>query len=170
MDYDVESLVLKVYNHFSISAKRVAQLKEIFDFVDIEWSQLLRHVPTRWLSLFPAINRLLKNWPAVKAYFQSIGKEETPAVIWRFIGDESGEAADKDTPSVPVLYLYFLQNCLPVFQTAIQTLERTNLVAVEIYEILSTVRNKLLQRKADNFFGFAVAQALKKLPDQQGKC
>ena len=84
-----------------------------------EWAQLLRHVLTRWLSLLPAIDRLLKNWPAVKAYFQSIGKEETPAIIiWRFIGDESDEAADKDTPSVPVLYLYFLQNGLPVFQTA----------------------------------------------------
>lgn len=169
MDYDVESLVLKVYNHFSISAKRAAQLKEMFNFVDIEWSQLLRHVPTRWLSLFPAIDRLLKNWPAVKAYFQTMGKEETPAIIWRFIGDESGEASDEDTPSVPVLYLYFLQNCLPVFQTAILSLERSNLVAVEVFDILSAVRDKLLKRQADKFFGFHVGKAMKKLPAQQSK-
>lgn len=51
---------------------------------------------------FPAIDRLLKNWPAAKAYFQSIGKEEAPAIIWRFIGDESIEAADNDIPSVPI--------------------------------------------------------------------
>jgi hypothetical protein len=153
MDYDVESLILKVYNHFSISAKRVAQLKEMFDFVDIEWAQLLRHVPTRWLSLFPAIDRLLKNWPAVKAYFQTIGKEETPPIIWRFIGDENGEAEDESTPSLPVLYMYFLQNCLPVFQTAILALERTNIVAVEVFEIVSTVREKLLKRQAGKVFG-----------------
>lgn len=64
----------------------------------------------------------------------SIRKEEAPAIIWPLIGDESGQAADDDTPSVPVLYLYFLQNCfLPVFQTAILALECTNLVAIEVF-------------------------------------
>lgn len=141
----------------------------MFDYVDIEWAQLLCHVPTRWLSLFPAIDRLLKNWPAVKAYFQSIRKEETSAIIWRFIDDESGDTADEDTPSVPVLYLNFLGNCLPLFQTAILKLECTNVVAVEISEIVSMVRNKLLRRVADKCFDCTVGKAMKKLPVLQGK-
>jgi len=170
LHFDVESLILKVYNSFSISAKRVSTLKEMFDFVDIEWSELLRHVPTRWLSLFPAIDRLLKNWPAVKAYFQSIGKEETPKVIWNFISDESGEAVEDDTKTcVPFLYLNFLHNCLPVFQNAILKLERDDLIAVEVYEIMVSVRDKLEQRQADHFFGFEVGKAIKKMPAQQAR-
>ena len=81
LSIDVESFVLKVYNHFSSSAKRTAVLKEFFSFVDLEWQPLFRHVPTRWLTLFPAIDRLLQCWPALKSYFLSLGQEKTPKAI-----------------------------------------------------------------------------------------
>ena len=52
---DIESLVLRVYGHFSVSAKRRAELQDFCNFVDCEFSEILRHVSTRWLSLRPAI-------------------------------------------------------------------------------------------------------------------
>ena len=70
-----------------------------------------------------------KNWPAIKAHFQSIGKKEITAIIWCLIGYENGEVAGNDMPSIPLLHLYFLKNCLPIL-----TLECVNLVAVELFK------------------------------------
>ena len=91
---DIEILVIRVYNHFSSHAKRTLALKEMFEFVDLEWSQLLRHVPTRWLSLEPAVRRLEANWAAVYSYFQSI--DDCPVAIQRLMKvdrDGAGEQA-----------------------------------------------------------------------------
>lgn len=67
---------------------------------------LFRHVPTRWMSLLPAIEEMLKCWPAIKSYFQSMGQEERPSLIWKYIEDVSG---DKDYSKTEV-YMLFLQN------------------------------------------------------------
>ena len=69
--FDLESFVIKCYNSFSSSAKKSDDLLEFYQFLNIEYRELLRHVPTRWLSLMPAIDRLLLCWPALKSYFAS---------------------------------------------------------------------------------------------------
>jgi hypothetical protein len=69
LEIDIESIVLKVYNYFSIYTVRVESLKQFCEFVDIEYEQLLYHSKTRWLSLFPAIERLIKMFPALKSFF-----------------------------------------------------------------------------------------------------
>lgn len=56
---DIETVITSVYSHFSVSANRRIQLINFFEFVDVEYHELLRHVPTRWLSLGSAIDRLL---------------------------------------------------------------------------------------------------------------
>ena len=42
----------------------------------------LRHVPARWLSLLPAISRLLLCWPALKSYFIWQGEDNVAGIIW----------------------------------------------------------------------------------------
>ena len=73
----MESFVIKTYNSFASSAKKSEVLRDFCNFLDMEYKELLRHVPTRWLSLLPAINRLLLCWPALKSYFISQGEDNT---------------------------------------------------------------------------------------------
>lgn len=73
---DVENVVLKIYGHFSMSAKRRESLKEFCHvFCDVEFREIPRHVSTRWLSLNPAISRLMQTWTALRSYFISLGEE-----------------------------------------------------------------------------------------------
>ncbi|GFV50807.1 uncharacterized protein TNCV_4237621 [Trichonephila clavipes] len=59
MPVDVENIVMKVFAEFSCSAKKREDLKECFDFFESEYREVIRHVPTRWLSLFKTLDRML---------------------------------------------------------------------------------------------------------------
>lgn len=45
-------------------------LNEFFYFIQMEGDSFLKYVPTRWLSLLPAIEKMLKCWPAIKSNFK----------------------------------------------------------------------------------------------------
>uniref|UniRef100_H3A1Q2 DUF4371 domain-containing protein n=1 Tax=Latimeria chalumnae TaxID=7897 RepID=H3A1Q2_LATCH len=85
LSFDTERLILKVYSKFSSSTKKTESLSSFSDFVEIEYKKLLRHVPTRWLFLLPAIEQVLQCWPALKAYFISEGEEEADKALSRCI-------------------------------------------------------------------------------------
>ncbi|XP_058409245.1 uncharacterized protein LOC131412973 [Diceros bicornis minor] len=161
---DIEAFIMKIFGYFSISSKHTEVLNEIFDFVEMEGDTLLRHMPTRWLSLLPAIEKMLKCWPTIKSYFQSVGKEECPSLIWKYIEDENGEKAYSTTE----IYMLFLQNCLMVFEEAIRSLEKDKLSAPELFDIMCKLRQKLIQRKNDSFFGKKTALELKKTSPEKG--
>lgn len=55
LDFDLETSVLKIYAHFFVSASRREDLKEFVLYAELEWQELVKHCPTRWLSIGPAI-------------------------------------------------------------------------------------------------------------------
>lgn len=78
LQVDIDSIMFKIYKHFSIYTVRTETLKEFCDYADVDFKVILSHSKTRWLSLFPVIERVLKMYQPLKSYFLSI---ESPPVI-----------------------------------------------------------------------------------------
>ena len=60
----VESL-LKIYKFFDICTVRVTELKQFCDFVDIEYQRISQHGNARFLSLLPALQRILEMFKGI---------------------------------------------------------------------------------------------------------
>lgn len=86
---------MKIYNYFSIFTVRTEILKDFCQECDVEYSKLLYHSKTRWLSLYPAIERLLILFEPLKNYFLSL--ENPPKVL-------------KKTISVKLFYLQYTRS------------------------------------------------------------
>jgi hypothetical protein len=63
---DVKAIMNKIFQYFHTYMKRVKEMKEFCDFVDVEYKQILGNVKTRWLSLQPAITTVISMFPALK--------------------------------------------------------------------------------------------------------
>ena len=152
--FDVESFVIKTYNSFSSSAKKSEALRDFCDFVDVEYKELLRHVPTRWLSLLPAIYRLLLCWPALKSYFISQEEDNVADIIWR------GFSCEESLSILPHCILNFVHNVLSIFEKAIKRLESNATTATELHGMMVNVGEMLQQRRADKFYGSNATELL----------
>jgi hypothetical protein len=67
----VEAIVNNIFQYFHIYTASVEELKEFCDFIDVEYKQILGNVITRWLSLQPAITRVISIFNALKSCFLS---------------------------------------------------------------------------------------------------
>ncbi|XP_045208611.2 uncharacterized protein LOC123560483 [Mercenaria mercenaria] len=67
----VEELLIDVYYHFLHSSKRKEEYKEFQQFTVTDAAKILKHCPTRWLSLDRCVRRTLQQWPALHSYFNS---------------------------------------------------------------------------------------------------
>ncbi|CAF3758816.1 unnamed protein product [Rotaria sp. Silwood1] len=140
---DIETILCKLYSHFSRSAKRISNLKEYFEFVQVDFNVLLKHINTRWLSLLRSIQRLLETFEPVKLFFLT---QETPSNVLRllksFFDNDEG-----------LCILHFLQNVLSDIQQAELQLQRSYTTAVDLYFIITSLINKLRQKLSDKYYG-----------------
>lgn len=119
----------------------------------------MRHVCTRWLSLHPAVTRLLETWPALTSYFRSLG-EQDPVALRKIFEDEE----KTDTAKI---YLCFFHNVGAVFDQLVKKLEETDLCITDVYKELRQFRQKMLQRKEDSFFSYQTKRLMEKVPGGQ---
>ena len=64
---DVEYLLTKIFGYFHIyTYLHVERLKSFCEFVGQEYQNILRHSNVRWLSMLPALERVLKMYAPLK--------------------------------------------------------------------------------------------------------
>ena len=103
---------------------------------------LLRHVPSLWLTLQPAVVRIVDQWPALVSYFKkiveddkSVEKNDTCICIRRLL----------DNPRTFV-QLQFIADVASVFSTFVQLFQREGPMIHVLHSALCELIQKLLLR------------------------
>lgn len=112
-------------------------LKDFCSFVNTEYKKVLGHSKTRWLSLHPALNRLIEMFDGLKSYFLSIDK--CPTVIKSFF----------ESP-ISLLIATFLSLQSELFSSVIRGLEGYNVSVIEVKIQVDSLIEKLKGRKEGN--------------------
>jgi hypothetical protein len=126
--------VNKIFHCFHIYTVQAEQLKEFCDFIDIEYKQVLGSVKTRWLSLQPAITRVIDMFPGLKSYFLS--QEKCPMML---------------NDPVSIVWFHFLESQLKVCCDTIKKIESDTISGSEVAEELDILANKMKSRRNENF-------------------
>lgn len=148
MRFDIESMIMKIFNYFSVYTVRTETLKEFCDYVNINYQPLLRHSKTRWLSLFPCVERILKLYPALKEFFLS--QRAIPYLIKSFFENTASEA-----------YLWFVHSLMSIYQANLAKVEEEDNSVLEILKIVQSILHMLRNRRNDNFLPLRVRQLLR---------
>lgn len=169
LSVDIENIVIKTFNEFSSSAQTTEKLKQCFEFASIEYKNLLRHVPTRWLSLLPAIDRLIYSWPAVKMYFLKKGEKNCRKELWEFVSkgildfDLLKEDEECLAEGLSEAYLFFIHNIMHEFHASILALENDSCTILDLHGIMTKLMSGLNQRVNDCFYGSKANSIIKSL-------
>ena len=76
---NVDNFFVDLFYHFDKSAKR----KELQEFREFTGTKQLKHCKTRWLSLEKVVQRTLRQWSALYAYFDRLSGSDHSARVTR---------------------------------------------------------------------------------------
>jgi hypothetical protein len=150
LPFDVEQIVCKMYQHFSIYKVRVEKLKEFCEFADVEYKELLGYSKTRWLALMPAVERILLIFEGLKSYFLSL--PQCPVVIKTFLDNPLSEA-----------WMYFVHCQASRFNEVVTKVQSQLCTAMEVQIEFLNLRQVLQARKDEAFVGIEAKRILNKL-------
>ncbi|TBU01100.1 hypothetical protein CWI37_0807p0020 [Hamiltosporidium tvaerminnensis] len=133
----------KIAQKFSCGRAKATAINKLK--VDVECLRLNKHVVTRFLTLGPAIQRILKLWPALKSHFQDEDNECPTSLQNIFISEEEENKM--------LAYFAFLHNVKFVLENTMKKLESHSLTVVEMHVQMNTLFKKIEQRMNDNLSG-----------------
>lgn len=103
---------------------------------DVEQKKLLKHVPTRWLSVGRCIDRLIKNWEPLRDFFEQEAqnnKNERTLGLKQFLGSRLNK-----------LYCYYLRYVIAVFEKVNTVLQCEEPKVHKLHAILVAFFKELL--------------------------
>lgn len=147
---NIQAIVVQLYNHFSIYTVRVEMLKSFCDEVDVVFKNLTNHSKTRFLSLLPAVQNVIKMFLPLKEFFKKDPK--CPPAIGEFFNNQTS-----------LFWLHFIENQLDTFNKSILRVETTKGSAFEIAAETKLLREKMTHRKNLKFVPRAAKDEMIKL-------
>ena len=123
LPYFFEDILTDIYYYLKHSAKRQAELKLFQELYTNNDLKVLKHVPTRWLSLGNAINRLLVLWRPLRDYFLTECDNLKATEKDKSGASRPRRVADFLTSHQARTYCYFLQYVLEIFDRANMALQ-----------------------------------------------
>ena len=144
---DIEAVIVKLFTYFSIYTVRTERLKDFCDFVGTEYHGLMSHSRTRWLSLYPAVTRVIEMFDALKAFFLS--EEKAPATLLAFFKSVLSEA-----------YLWLIHGQLSIFRNQTLKIEGEKKSVIEVLEIMDDTLESIKERRDEIFMSLKVTRVL----------
>lgn len=137
---NIEFLIREIYNWFSLSPTRQEEYKAIYKTINLEEGPLkiLKMCSTRWLSIEPAIRRIVSRWDELKLHFE-IAKQKNNCYTAEMLFAMFEDIAH-------YLYLVYLQTILGEVQHATKIFESQNTDPIKLYETLDILWHSLSKR------------------------
>lgn len=146
---DIENTLVKIYYHFRIYTKRMQKYHEFCEFIGCEAQSILSHSQTRWLSIFPCIERLLQVYDALKCFFLS--EKNVPLALYNFFSNNES-----------YFCWLFLHPQLQLFHDHLTKIQSRDLTALEVAGIYYKLMRRVEDRMNAEFVPFTALQELRK--------
>ena len=135
---DVDQLFVDIFYHFYHSSKRHENLAEIWrSFFTTEPEVVLKHCPTRWLSLLRWFDRYLKQLEGLISYFLSCSEQSSKVI-------SITKRLQNPLTKPILLFLEFVLPCMDRFNRLFQ--KSTENTTCELYSEM----NRLVRMYAAN--------------------
>lgn len=135
---NIEFLIRETYNWFSHSTKRQIEYKNIYKLINCGESPLkiLKACDTRWLSIEPAIVRILSQWEELKVHFFTTKDScYTAEMLYAMYSDDQNR-----------LYVTFLRSLLGEVQETVKIFESEKANVVQLLGSLMALLRSVCQR------------------------
>lgn len=136
---NVESALLDAYHFFKNSAVRSATLKTNQKCLGLPDGVLLRHVSSRWLTLGPALERFIEQYPALKAIILHGESGRSDGTIYKRLQENLGK---KDFLPKAI----FLRNVADLFVDFLTMFQRSEPLLHILYQEMVSLVKKILGR------------------------
>ena len=148
--FSMDDILVTVYYYLDKSSKRLGDLEEFQLLYDVEHKNILKHCPTRWLSISTCLDRLLENWDAFKKFFQEEVKQAKPKKVIDPNKTQQESAPQRMTKffKSPTnrLYCLFLQYAIKPFIITNTKLQSDAPLVHKLPRIIRTLVRDLLNR------------------------
>lgn len=134
---NIEFLLRETYNWFSLSPQRRQEYSKIYETINCgkQPLKILQKCATRWLSIEPAVQRILNQWDELKLLFQvSRSKNNcyTAQLLYEMYSDNKNK-----------VYLHYIKNVLTEIQFALKAFEGENADPTRLLEALINLLESL---------------------------